>query len=196
MSQLSKALGVGKPTNKRFNYPNAMKRNARYRGQRESEKTLNDHQEQIYDIRKIYSELASFTKFQNIVINSWFIGELEANLQNLLIEGEKVFEVASGVTEYPLITGQPVRSFQNVMVKLDEVLVGNDLYKIEDGTLKLDPYSIKSSPSTLWISFTAFLDIPDAYVRGVDPLLKKMLGLDERLKEAERRYEHYENAYE
>lgn len=73
-----------------YKYPNIMKRNSRYRGHRESEKVLNDHQEQIYDIRQLYKDLDNLDVMKYITINSWFFGggnnsismKLEGNVNN------------------------------------------------------------------------------------------------------------------
>lgn len=54
--------------------PSIMLRNARYRGHRESEKFLSDHQEQIYDIRQNYKDITALVKKQKEKINAWFKG--------------------------------------------------------------------------------------------------------------------------
>ncbi|MCY9186618.1 hypothetical protein [Bacillus halotolerans] len=66
-----------------YKYPNIMKRNSRYRGQRESEKFLNDHQEQIFDIRNLYKDLEKTENMKCISINSWFFGMSEAEKQSI-----------------------------------------------------------------------------------------------------------------
>ncbi|MCD7910931.1 hypothetical protein KC480_05250 [Bacillus velezensis] len=66
-----------------YKYPNIMKRNARYRGQRESEKFLNDHQEQIYDIRNLYRDFKKTDDMKCISINSWFNGVSDKEKQSI-----------------------------------------------------------------------------------------------------------------
>lgn len=195
---LSYLLELNKPHNPNYKLPNIMKRNARYRGQRESEKTLNDHQEQIYDIRKHHSEIELLTNIQDVAIKSWFVGEIEASEENLMIDAEQKLQVVAGQKSYGLITDRPVRSFNNVMVKLDGVIVDPSKYRIENGHLLIDPFSIgdNSSPLLLDVSYTAILMITHAYIQGIYDIKKNMQQLDERLKEAERRYQEYENAYE
>ncbi len=56
-----------------YKYPNIMKRNARYRGHRESEKFLSDHQEQFYDIRQIHKIIELLQNMEAEAISSWFL---------------------------------------------------------------------------------------------------------------------------
>lgn len=63
------------PESPLYKYPNIMKRNARYRGHRESEKVLNSHQEQIFDIRQLYRDLSILEEKKKTAIESWFHGQ-------------------------------------------------------------------------------------------------------------------------
>ncbi|ARC67397.1 MULTISPECIES: hypothetical protein [Bacillus subtilis group] len=72
-----------------FKYPNIMKRNSRYRGQRESEKFLNDHQEQIYDIRHLYKDLEKNEYMKCISINTWFKGISNAEKQSIFAKSKE-----------------------------------------------------------------------------------------------------------
>lgn len=78
-------VDASRPIPPLYKYPNIMKRNVRYRGHRESEKMLNDHQEQIYDIRQLYKDIDSLDKMKDITIDTWFHG-----IQNLSISTKAV----------------------------------------------------------------------------------------------------------
>lgn len=56
-------------------YPNIMKRNARYRGHRESEKYLNNHQEQLFDIRNSFQDITYIEEWKERVVKEWFNGK-------------------------------------------------------------------------------------------------------------------------
>lgn len=63
------------PEQSLYKLPNMMFRNARYRGQRESEKVLNSHQEQIYDIHKLHQDIYKLKQATQDMTNSWFYNE-------------------------------------------------------------------------------------------------------------------------
>jgi hypothetical protein len=67
-------VDASKPIPPLYKYPNIMKRNSRYRGQRESEKVLNDHQEQTYDIRQLHKDISKLDSMKEETIDSWFNG--------------------------------------------------------------------------------------------------------------------------
>jgi PKD repeat protein len=67
-------VDASKPILPLYMYPNIMKRNVRYRGHRESEKMLNDHQEQIYDIRQLYRIVDYLEDMKGTTVESWFNG--------------------------------------------------------------------------------------------------------------------------
>lgn len=79
-------MDASRPISPLYKYPHVMKRNSRYRGHRESEKVLQDHQEHIYDIRQIHSDLHSLNTLKDATIHSWFHG-IESNSISMKQEG-------------------------------------------------------------------------------------------------------------
>ncbi|MBU5262148.1 hypothetical protein [Bacillus atrophaeus] len=102
-----------------YKYPNIMKRNSRYRGHRESEKFLNDHQEQIYDIRNLYKDLGKTEEMKCISINSWFNGVSDAEKQSNFIINEEIYPNSSSSIE-SLDAEKPDtgRAFDSDMIQL------------------------------------------------------------------------------
>lgn len=121
-----------------YKYPNIMKRNSRYRGHRESEKVLNDHQEQIYDIRQLYKDLDNLDVMKYTTTNSWFFGtgnisismKLEGNVNN-----------PAKTMDIPIDTDvDSIRVLSNNMIQLsgniEESMVG--IYNIKRRMQELD----------------------------------------------------------
>lgn len=99
-----------------YKYPNVMKRNARYRGHRESEKVLNDHQEQIYDIRQLHKDLTDLSSVMNTSFHSWFYG-----VENLRISAnaEEYQFIPADFQDSPDLTRlDPVRGKEGDVIQL------------------------------------------------------------------------------
>jgi hypothetical protein len=173
--------------------PNIMKRNARFRGHRESEKTLYDHQEQIFEIRQNWEEINNLTNLKDSTVKGWFHGEPVKLDKNLTITQSKTFQASSDKSRYPLIKDGTVRSFTNVVVKLDGIVINPLDYFFSQGDLVYT--SPSSTPQTLTISYTAKIDLPQDFNKGIYNVKKRLQALDERIAEAERRYQDIENAY-
>lgn len=135
-----------------YGYPQTMKRNARYRGPRESEKVLLDHSEQLYDIRQLTLTRMRQTTEQNEAIASWF-GKNMPNQTKTLARSTYLFPQE----ELPkTVAFQPI---SRAMVQWNRSGVHE----------------------------TAI---------GLEGMKKRMMQLEERIAEAERRYQAYENTYE
>jgi hypothetical protein len=150
-------MDASKPIPPLHMYPNIMKRNARYRGQRESEKVLNNHQEQIYDIRKLYQGVQAIDEMKDITTTSWFMGEENNSIYMKVEECGRNQDVA--VDDSSDITVDSIRGFSSDVIQLS----GNSL---------------------------------EENIVGIYGIKRRMQELDERIAEAERRYNEYENAYE
>lgn len=151
--ELMKPIAAANPL---YKYPNIMKRNARYRGHRESEKVLNNHQEQIYDIRQLHLSITNLQKKADISVRSWFEGEKNSSISM------KMEENPENITKIPNMqndthNGQ-IRAFESNMIQLGRESSANGIL-------------------------------------GVYDLKQRLQQLDERIAEAERRYQKYANAY-
>jgi hypothetical protein len=175
-----------------YNYPTFMKRNARYRGHRESEKYLNAHQEQVWDIQNNYYELDALTNNQNQAIESWFNGETEKTVENVMFSQTKSFQTYSNQSQYLLYPGISASSFSSIVVQLNnKTLAINVDYTVGDGYLNLT----KPTDGTCTVSFTVNASIPNAMNTGIFSIKNKLQALDERLGELEKRRQNYEDAY-
>lgn len=181
-----------------YKMPAIMLRNARYRGQRESEKYLSDHQEQLYDIRQNWKDIDAHTTNQNSKIQEWFWGEAEENGEIVEITVEKTFKPSADVSSYSVIETYPIRNVKSVMVKLDNVDVMPNKYKVMNGSIVLDVTKAgnTSTPTELKVTMKAEVIKEPFTNRGIYLLKRRLQYIDERLAEAERRYSDYENAYE
>ncbi|MEB2276875.1 hypothetical protein LAV82_22925 [Bacillus sp. ILBB4] len=140
-----------------YKYPNVMKRNARYRGHRESEKVLNDHQEQAYDIRRLYKDISYTDSLKDQNIFQWFHGLDILSISTIQAESEQ--DLVKTVVMQEETELDPIRTFADNVINLS----GNS---------------------------------SDENIVGIYDIKRRMQELDERIAEAERRYEGYENAYE
>jgi PKD repeat protein len=132
-------MDASKPIPPLYKYPNIMKRNVRYRGHRESEKMLNDHQEQIYDIRQLYKDIGSLDEMKDITITSWFHGVENLSISMKVKENEnKLKEIQSNPSDTDV---DSVRVLTNDVVQLsgnsfEERIVG--IYGIKRRMQELD----------------------------------------------------------
>lgn len=136
-----------------YKLPGFVKRNARYRGPRESEKYLLGHQEQIYDIRRNYLDIVSQTEKLQTNINKWFVGELEEKPEITTIALEKTFDAKLNQSSYLLIPGIRSGDFQDIVVRLNGKEIPR-LSRLESNfsnevRILLDPTSSSSSARTL-----------------------------------------------
>jgi hypothetical protein len=177
-----------------YKYPNMMKRNARYRGHRESEKYLSSHQEQILDIRLNHVDIQALQDLQGKLITSWFNGENEAPAENITFSAEKTFQVNQEQSSYPLIPGVPRGQFSNVVVELNGLVLTPDVdYLINNGYLIINGIALQNG--TMKASYTATVSTVEHRMTGIHELQERIERLDERVGELERRYVRYENAY-
>lgn len=132
-------LDASIPISPLYKYPNIMKRNARYRGHRESEKVLQDHQEQIYDIRQIYKDLTSLEVMKDTTIDSWFNGVDNLSISMNAVENQSIsVESQMNHTETDV---DSIRALEDNMVQLNwnnfvEYIVG--IYGIKRRMQELD----------------------------------------------------------
>lgn len=132
-------IDASRPIPPLYKYPNIMKRNSRYRGHRESEKVLNDHQEQIYDIRQLYTDLSNLEVMKDTTIDAWFNGIANLSISMKLQENKTITEDSSNSSND--IELDSVRAFQSDMVQLsgnsfEERIVG--VYGIKRKMQELD----------------------------------------------------------
>lgn len=120
-------------------YPNIMKRNSRYRGQRESEKVLNDHQEQIFDIRQIHKDMSSLDVLKDTTIDSWFNGIETVSISMKAQENKSISKELPNIQRDTDVDS--VRAFNSDVVQLsgnsfEERIVG--IYGIKRRMQELD----------------------------------------------------------
>ncbi|SFJ65704.1 hypothetical protein SAMN02799624_05412 [Paenibacillus sp. UNC496MF] len=187
-------LEIYNPAENATKLPNTMKRNSRYRGQRESEKVLSDHQEQIYDIRQQYVDIGSFTELQQSLIESWFRGENEAPAENITIAQTKTFSAFVDQTAYPLNPGTPESQYTGLVIQLNGERVADGQFHISDGYLIIERNALQNG--IMLVSYTVTLSVEEQKMSGIFDLKSRMQMMDERLGEMERRYGRYENAYQ
>jgi hypothetical protein len=193
--KLVNALELVKPKDDPYKYPHIMKRNARYRGHRESEKVLSSNQEQIYDIRQNYVDIQSLTDLQESWITSWFQGENEAPSENLTFTTTKTFTANTDQSMYPLIPGAPAGAFSSVVVELNgKTLSSPTDYVITDGWVNIKSSALQSG--TLNVTYTATIRVMQQRMFGIYEIMQRMQRMDERIGELERRYGRYEDAYQ
>jgi hypothetical protein len=181
-----------------YKLPHIMKRNARYRGHRESEKYLSSHQEQIFDIRQNWKEINDFTELQESTIKSFFHGESSKPSQNIMISKVKTFTADNNQDSYLLINDVAIRSISNIVVELDGIVVDPSKYHVTNGYLFIDTEKATThpNPSTLKVTFVAVAEVNPDHITGIYNIKKRLQYIDERLGELERRYREHENAYE
>jgi hypothetical protein len=187
-------LEIYNPKRDVHKYPNIMKRNARYRGHRESEKVLSDHQEQIFDIRQLYVDIKSLTDLQDTLTKSWFLGENEAPVENITLAQTKTFTANIDQTAYPLNPGTPASQYAGVVVQLNGADIAPNQYHIDNGYLIINSKALQNG--SLTVSYTVTISVEEQKMIGTYDLKARMQQMDERLGELERRYRRHENAYE
>jgi hypothetical protein len=184
-----------KPYIPNYPLPNIVKRNARYRGPRESEKYLHSHQEQIYEIRQNWKVINDFTELQQQTIQSFFEGESEKPKKNIMISNTKTFQIENNINEYVLLPHIVVRKINHIMVKLDGNEISNTSYQVVENRLQIDS-SILTNHKEITVSFVAEVEVAEDHIFGLEPIKSKLQYLDKKLGELERRYQTYENAYQ
>jgi|GEM_PF-5052130 len=177
-----------------YHYPNVMKRNARYRGQRESEKVLSDHQEQILDIRLNHILIENHTKNQDVAVKSWFHGENGAESENITYSATKTITTHKEQAAYPLIPGVEESSFSRLVVSLNGAeLISPGDFMLENGYIQLNRNVLQSG--TMEVNYTVTVAVAETPMQGLYPTSQRMNQMNERLAEIERRRQSYENAY-
>lgn len=191
------ALLVARKSYRYAGVPHFIKRNARYRGHRESEKVLNSHQEQVADL--FYNSHAALhtQKLLEESIKMWFAGRNGENTTKRVIKEEKVYQATRGQQRYLLNNTGGIRRFENIMVKLNEETVDPKWYRVDGYHLifNIEDVNPSLSSGSLFISFDSVIIIHNDDSKGLYPIMNKLKYLDERLEEMNRRYMQYENAY-
>lgn len=180
-----------------YGLPHFVKRNARYRGHRESEKILNSHQEQVVDIYHNHDDIKYFKKLLDGSIEFWFHGRKGENIIKRVISEEKAFKATSENNKYKLNDDITISGFDNLVVKLNGDTVNPEMYYIEDSHLIINISDIDPSLSegTLLVSYDAISIIHNDDTIGLYPIINRLRHLEERVMELNRRYMNYENAY-
>ncbi len=179
-----------------YNLPHFIKRNARYRGHRESEKFLNSDQEQVFDIKMNYLELKKETEIISKAVKQWFDGESLDKDKNHLFSGETIYQATSDRTIYPITSRGEMSHFDYVVVKLNGEEIDKGFYQILGTSLDLDiKKGFNLDEANLSIEFRAVTQKGASTFRGLNYISKKTTELNEKLSELERRYMSHENAY-
>jgi hypothetical protein len=175
--------------------PTAMARNARYRGQRESEKYLQDKIEQEYDIRTNWKDLDAVTKLQQESTSAWINGDKSGII---MLTQEKTFRIDPYNGTYLLMDKVHERHFQDIVIELESnTFATSDYYSVQSGYLLLNYPAIYSAtglnPGTIHnklmtVSYKVSMI-------GLFELSARLHEIDERIKENERRYSMYEVSY-
>ncbi|QHW35626.1 hypothetical protein GZH47_33780 (plasmid) [Paenibacillus rhizovicinus] len=181
------------PADRPLKMPNMMKRNARHRGQRESEKFLSDHQEEIYDIRQNFKDIDSVTNQQQDSIFAWIHGESQEPVENITYSGEKTFTATASQLSYLLVPGAAAGQFESLMVELNGALLGSNQYSIDNGYLMFMSNALQDG--LLDVKYTVTVPIKNQRMVGVSEIHDRIQRLSDRMGEVERRYSQYENAY-
>jgi len=192
---LQSDLKLTKKTSEFHHLPNFQKRNARYRGPRESEKYLNGHQEQLYDIRKNWKIIDRLTELKDDTIHALFNGETELPIKKNMISGEKTFLISPNQTTFTLIPNVSISKLSSILVKLDGVEIDSKEFFVDRNILHFNPFNIKQNPKQLDVIFVGEVLILQDYHRGIHLMKRRLKKIDERLSELERGYTLYENAY-
>jgi hypothetical protein len=173
--------------------PHIMKRNARYRGHRESEKVLSDHHEQILDIRYNFIDIQHLTRLQEGSINAWFYGENGDPPENITYYEEKHYEAYDIQTTYALAPGVPASQFAAVLVKLNgQALASGTEYIIDNGYLVMKRSALQSG--SLDVSYSVTVAVAMQRMVGIDELRERMERMSTRINELKERMDRYENA--
>lgn len=177
-----------------YKFPSTMKRNSRFRGQRESEKVLSDHQEQLYDIRVNHIDIQKLKDSQAELTKSWFSGESEAPAENITYSAVKTFQVLAGQSSYPLMPGVPASSFSNLVIFLKEAKITTPAdYMLDNGYIKLNSNVIQVG--NMKASYTVTISVAEQHIPGIQQIRQHMERMNEQVGEMERRYNRYENTY-
>lgn len=176
-----------------YKLPSLMKRNARYRGTRESEKYLSSHQEQIYDIRQSHQDISQLKETQGLKIKNWFLGEIEEPFEIITYSAGKTFEASLDQASYPLLPKGEQGTFENVVVKLNDNTLSPTDYLIDERQLTLVSNALQNGK--LVVSFTVTIHMQEQKVHGSFEIKQKLQAVDEQVGELERRLKKYENAY-
>ncbi|CDQ41786.1 hypothetical protein [Virgibacillus salexigens] len=180
-----------------YKLPHHVKRNARYRGTRESEKVLNSNYEQLYDIRQIHDDISKNTSILDKTINMWFKGRKAENVNKREIAEEKVYQATIEKVKYLLNSSEHISGFTNIVVKLDNEIIDESFYSIEGHYLLFDirELNLGKDTGTLYVSYSATeVTINDDSI-GLEKIHQKLANLHYKTNEAERKCTDYENAY-
>ena len=183
--------------------PNAVMKNARFRGPRESEKYLNSHHEQLYDIRKNWKEIQDLKKEQDKKISERFFGKKEENETIKEITAQRSININDDKAHLTVISDMTVREVKSIMVSLSYMQLQEDVhYFLIDGTVFFLKDAIKSFARYNWyfgelilnIQMTADVVDEKHYNKGIRQTRERLHHIHEKMSELERRFKEYENA--
>jgi len=180
-----------------------IKRNARYRGHRESEKYLSGINESVLDIKMNFKNIYEQNSLIESTVNAWKSGEMRNNKSNHAILIEKVYEATREQVRYRIVNQQQAGVFKNLVVKLNnEVLTpdkyivdGNELIilVVDDNDLNILAGSQGLKEGTLQI--TCEMSDPYNKIDGLNEINQKVSMLNQHIRGIEERFSEYENAY-
>ncbi len=188
------ALEIAEKREDNYQYPNTMKRNARYRGHRESEKVLSDNQEQLLDIRINHIDIQKINILENNLIKTWFSGEIGDLAENITYSAMKTLDTLPDKTSYLLPIDVVEGKLSALMISLNEaVLVSPSDYVIQDGSIVLK--SNVSEKGTMEVEYTVTVSVMNQRMIGQSEISERMGAINEKIGNMERRYNDYESAY-
>lgn len=182
-----------------YDTPSIVLRNARYRGHRESEKRLSSHHEQVHDIHRIANQVAEQQKEIDALTKQWFDGDVKENEAIVTIKVERSFKASASKNIYLLIDENKLRNITSLVVRLNNGIISSDMYKILHGSLYInigEIFTVMPSSLVLSVSVTAEVFKKSSVNSGTHYIIERLCGIDERMKEAERKYLMYEDAYQ
>lgn len=176
--------------------PSLVKRNARYRGHRESQKFNFSQDEKSFDIRKNYQNIKREKISLDEAIDKWLYGEELTKSDKELITGENVHRVSDKVVFYTISNNMEISYFTDIMVKLDGETLRKNLYTVRGRVLELhlDKLDLEDKEGLI-ISYTGVSLKRASSTVGLKEIQSNYSYLTEKIEEIERRLINYENAY-
>lgn len=177
---------------KNYKLPSLVMRNARKRGERESEKVLSMEHEFCYDVHVQFQDIIDQTSRIQTDISNKFQGESIENTQNLLVSYRKSIAVNKNQLTYPLIQEMAVSSIDHVVLKLK----GGDTISPTDYTI-FNNNSVtfrKPVEGIIIASFIAKVSFYNQRYNGQDDLIRRLSNLNARMEQLDERIKDYANA--
>ena len=176
--------------------PSMTKRNARYRGQRESEKYNLGMNEKIYDIYHIEKDVDSLSEKIKAYVIAQHVGEAKKASSTVTIPHKIEFKATSTKRYYDLITDVYVNSYSNVVLTANGEPVDRAAYAVTNGrlTLQLALIDPKLKEADIVITFNASITTRMPETKGLQNVHHAIGRIAARTNEMERRLQEYENA--